>query len=154
MKVEIKYLACLVCISMSGCDYKYGRVISSMTQRTTYEAERRFHRKSNYNEYYNSLNTRKLIFTGLDSLTVEDDGKVTAVMFKKVTKRLPGTGEEESPHRVYQGRDPKWNIISIRITIEDLEENKPRLITSEVMDGEYNPAADSIWTYYKYKNPQ
>lgn len=81
---------------------------------------------------------------------VEDKGQISAVILKIVSKRIPGTGEEPSPHRIYEGRDSTHNIRSIRITVEDVKINKPRLVTSEVMDGEYNPAADSIWTYYKY----
>ena len=133
-----------------GCDYKYGRIISSMTHRSTYEADRTYHRKSDTNVYYDSTHTRRLIFKGFDTLMVEDNGKISAVIFKIVSKRMPGTGEKESPHRIYEGRDSTHNRKSIRITVEDVKINKPRLITSEVLDGDYNPAADSIWTYYKY----
>ncbi|WP_353719687.1 hypothetical protein [Dyadobacter sp. 676] len=143
------YLLPLICLVLLGCDYKYGRIISSMTKRSTYEAERTYHRKSNTNVYYDSSPTRRLIFKGFDTLMVEDNGKISAVIFRIVRKKLPGTEGEESPHRIYEGRDSTHNRKSFRITLEDVKINKPRLVTSEVMDGEYNPAADSIWTYYK-----
>ncbi len=143
-------LILLICLAFLRCDYKYGRIISSLTHRSTYDAERTYHRKSNTNVYCDSSHTRRLIFKGFDTLMVEDNGKISAVIFKIVSKRMPGTGEDPSPHRIYEGRDSTHNIRSIRITVEDVKINKPRLVTSEVMDGEYNPAADSIWTYYKY----
>lgn len=150
MKKKIYYGIWLVCTITSACEFKYGRIISSMTDQAEYEAERTYHRKSDTNVYYDSTRTRRLIFRGFDTLMVEDNGKISAVIFKINRKRLPGTGEKESPHRIYEGRDSAHNRKSFRITVEDVKINKPRLVTSEVMDGDYNPAADSIWTYYKY----
>lgn len=144
------YILSLISMFILACEYKYGPQIFSMTNRSTYEADRTYHRKSDISIYYDSTHTRRLIFKGFDTLMVENNGKISAVIFKIDIKRLPGTGEKESPHRIYQGRDSTHNIRSIRITVEDVKINKPRLVTSEVMDGEYNPAADSIWTYYKY----
>lgn len=137
---------------LCGCEYKYGPQISSMTNRSTYEADRTYHRKSDRNFYYDSTHTRRIIFKGFDTIMVEDNGKISAVIFKITRKMMPGTGEEESPHRIYQGRDSVHNRKCLRLTLEDVDINKPRIVTSEVMDGEYNPAADSIWTYYKYLN--
>lgn len=144
------HLLLLICIAFLGCDYKYGRIISSMTNQSTYEADRTYHRKSDRNVYYDSTHTRRLIFRGFDTIMVEDNGKISAVIFKITRKRMPGTGEEESPHRIYEGRDSVHNRKSFRLTLEDVDINKPRIVTSEIMDGEYHPAADSVWTYYKY----
>lgn len=144
------YLILFTYMAFLSCDYKYGRIISSMTHQSTYEADRTYHRKSDTNVYYDSARTRRLIFRGFDTLMVEDNGKISAVIFKINRKRLPGTEGEESPHRIYEGRDSTHNRKSFRITLEDVKINKPRLVTSEVMDGDYNPAADSVWTYYKY----
>jgi hypothetical protein len=154
MKKTIYYAFWTICMTISACEYKYGRLISTMTNRSEYEADRTYHRKSKITVYYDSIHTRRLIFKGFDTLMLEDNGKIKATMFKLKRKKLPETGEKESPHRIYEGFDLKYSKKSIRITVENVKENKPTLMTSEIMDGEYDPAADSIWTYYKYKNVQ
>jgi hypothetical protein len=123
-----------------------------MTKRSEYEAERTYHRKSKTSVYYDNIRTRKLIFKGFDTLMLQDNGKIKSTLFKLESKSL--LGERESPHQIYEGVDSTYSKKSIRITVENVKENRATLMTSEIMDGEYDPAADSIWTYYKYKNVQ
>jgi hypothetical protein len=139
-------------ILTSACGPKEISIMSSLTFNDEYEAERTYHTKSKKSVYYDALHRRTLTFKGGDTLIVEDDSKITSVLYRLDFYKW--SGKQKFANAIYDGVDSTFKMKTIRITLNEVEKEKFALITSEVMDGEYDPAADSIWTYYKYKNTQ
>jgi len=134
-----------------ACSPREIAIVSSMTFNSQYEADRTYHTKSKRSVYYDQSHTRTLTFKNGDTLIVEDDCRVTSVIYR--LDFYNWSGKQKHANAIYDGVDSAFKRKTIRITLNEFEKEKFALVTSEVMDGDYNPAADSIWTYYKYLDP-
>lgn len=151
MMRKINVFIGLICVIVLACSPREIAIVSGMTFNSQYEADHTYHAKSKTTVYYDQIHTRTLTFKSGDTLIVEDDGKVTSVMYR--LDFYNWYGKQKLANAIYDGVDSAFKRRTIRITLNEFEKEKFALVTSEVMNGDYDPVADSVWTYYKYRDP-
>jgi hypothetical protein len=110
------------------------------------EAERRYFTKSKTSFFFDHVNYQTLEFKGDTMILSVNDKIVDIIYFQEDYWQ----GKEKKGTKIFKGISISKEPKSIRCTVEHIKERgQQRLVTSEIMTGDYNPAADTVWTYYE-----
>jgi len=129
-----------------SCEYPYRDIMLEQTWDIKQEAERRYYTKSKTSFFFDHVNYQTLEFKG-DTMILSVNDKVVDIIYFKDDYWL---GKRKKGTKIFKGISISKEPKSIRCTVEHIKERgQQRLVTSEIMTGDYNPAADTIWTYYE-----
>ena len=131
---------------MISCKYPFHEIMLEQTREIKQVAERRYYTRSKTSLFFDCANYRTLEFKG-DTLILTVNDKVVDIIYFKDDYWL---GREKKGTKIFKGISKSKEIKSIRCTVENIKDRgQQRLVTSEIMNGDYNVTADTIWTYYK-----
>lgn len=129
-----------------SCEYPYREVMLEQTWNIKQEAERRYYTKSKTSFFFDRVNYQTLEFKG-DTMILTVNDKVADTIY--LTDEY-WQGKRKKGTKIFKGISTSKEPKSIRCTVEHIRDRgQQRLVTSEIMTGDYNPAADTIWTYYE-----
>ncbi|KAA6439173.1 hypothetical protein FEM33_12895 [Dyadobacter flavalbus] len=131
----------------TSCEYPFNIVMLSQTWDVKQEAERRYYTKSKTSFFFDRVNYQTLEFKG-DTMILTVNDKIMDTIYLKDDYWL---GKQKKGIKIFKGISATTKEHkSIRCTVEHIKDRGlQRLVTSEIMTGDYNPAADTVWTYYE-----
>jgi len=149
MKNQDTYFTLILILAIGyaelSCEYPYTLFMSSISD-NYHIADSAYYTNSRKTIPFNASNQKELAIIA-DTLTMKLNGVIKEVIY---IKSYTWQGKKKYGTQILTGLNPMRKAKSIRIHVENLKKRGQRMfITSEIMDGEYNAANDTIWTYYK-----
>jgi hypothetical protein len=145
MKKQILSVFLILAAAIFSCEYPYFLVITGVTIQHIHVADSAYYSKSNKTVLFNT--SKKQLEFAVDTMRLIIDGVIQEVVY---IKSRDWVGKKKNGTQILTGINSFRKSKSIRVTLKNIEKRGNRMfITSEIMDGEYNAAADTIWTYYK-----
>ncbi|KAA6439175.1 hypothetical protein FEM33_12905 [Dyadobacter flavalbus] len=136
-----------ISLQLLSCGYPFDEVMLEQTWNIKQEAERRYYTKSKTSFFFDRVNYQTLEFKG-DTMILTVNDKIMDTIYLKDDYWL---GKQKKGIKIFKGISATTKEHkSIRCTVEHIKDRGlQRLVTSEIMTGDYNPAADTVWTYYE-----
>lgn len=145
MKNQIISVFLISTATLFSCEYPYYQVITGVSIQHIHVADSTYNTRSKKTFLFNT--SKKELEFAADTIRLIIDGVIQEVVYLKSRDWL---GKPKYGTQILTGLDKHRKTKSIRITLKNIEKRGQRMfITSEIMDGEYNAANDTIWTYYK-----